>query len=111
MVSLFVSMLFTIFIVIDPLGLVPLYIGLTSNLTEKQKDRAIKKAIGVAFLVLSLFIIAGKWILQMLGIHPGSFFIAGGIMLFIVSLDMLFGQPTRSKVSKQEKEYGEVEWG
>ena len=91
------------FIVVDPFGLVPMYIGLTSHLSEEEKGRTVKKAVVTAFLVLTLFIVAGKWILGLLSVHPGSFFIAGGIMLFIVSLEMLFGQPTKSKVSKQEK--------
>lgn len=98
----FLPVLFTMFIVVDPFGLVPMYIGLTSRLSAEEKRKTIRKAVGTAFFVLLLFILAGKWILQLLRIQPGSFFIAGGIMLFIVSLEMLFGQPTKSKVSKQE---------
>ncbi len=102
MLASFVPILFTMFIVVDPFGLVPMYIGLTSRLGEAEKTRTVRKAVLTAFLVLTLFIVAGKWILSLLGVHPGSFFIAGGIMLFIVSLEMLFGRPTQSKVSKQE---------
>jgi len=98
----FLPILFTMFIVVDPFGLVPMYIGLTAHLDSAEKDRTIRKAVVTAFLVLSLFIVAGKWVLGVLGVHPGSFFIAGGVMLFIVSLEMLFGRPTRSKVSDQE---------
>jgi len=103
MVSLFIQILFTIFVVIDPFGIVPMYIGLTARLTAEEKKRTIKRAVITAFFILSLFILAGKWILLVLNVHPGSFFIAGGIMLFIVSLEMLFGQPNRSKVSSNEK--------
>lgn len=90
------------FIVVDPFGLVPMYIGLTARLESAEKDRTIRKAVVTAFFVLLLFIVAGKWVLGMLGVHPGSFFIAGGVMLFIVSLEMLFGQKTKSKVSVHE---------
>lgn len=88
-----------------------MYIGLTSRLCEAEKTRTIRKAVFTAFLVLTLFTVAGKWILNLLGVHPGSFFIAGGIMLFIVSLEMLFGRTTQSKVSKQEnpRDHGEDE--
>ena len=103
MLSSFIPILFTMFIVVDPFGLVPLFIGLTGGLSAAEKDRTIRKAVATAFLVLSLFIAAGRLILRLLGVSPGSFFIAGGIMLFLVSLDMLFGQPKRSKVSDQEK--------
>ncbi len=98
----FLPILFTMFVVVDPFGLVPIYIGLTARLDPAEKDRTIRKAVITAFLVLSLFIVGGKWILGSLGVQPGSFFIAGGVMLVIVSLEMLFGRPTRSKVSDQE---------
>ena len=90
------------FIVVDPFGLVPMYISLTVGLDARTRDRIIRKAVVTAFMVLALFILVGKWILRLLGVHPGSFFIAGGIMLFIVSLEMLFGQATRTKTSKRE---------
>ncbi|WP_304223539.1 MarC family protein [Gracilinema caldarium] len=109
MLSLFIQILFTIFIVIDPFGLVPMYIGLTARLKSEEKKRTIKRAVFTAFVILSLFIIAGKWLLLILNIHPGSFFIAGGIMLFIVSLEMLFGQANRSKVSSNENPLEEDE--
>jgi len=102
MITLFIQILFTIFVVVDPFGIVPLYIGLTARLTAEEKKRTIKRALITALLILSLFIIAGKWVLLILNVHPGSFFIAGGIMLFIVSLEMLFGQANRSKVSSNE---------
>lgn len=109
MLSLFIQILFTIFIVVDPFGLVPMYISLTAHLKAEEKNRTIKRAILTAFLILSLFIVAGKWVLLFLNVHPGSFFIAGGIMLFIVSLEMLFGQPNRSKVSSNENPLEEDE--
>lgn len=107
MLSSFFSILFTIFIVVDPFGLVPLFIGLTGRLTPAEKDRTIRKAVVTAFFILSLFIAAGRLILGLLGISAGAFFIAGGIMLFLVSLDMLFGQAKRSKISEQEKPFEE----
>jgi len=98
----FLPILFTMFIVVDPFGLVPVFIGLTSRLEDAEKDRTIRKAVLIAFIVLALFIVAGKSLLGLLGIEPGSFFIAGGVMLFIVSLEMLFGQPNKSKISSRE---------
>jgi multiple antibiotic resistance protein len=89
--------------VVDPIGLVPIYIGLTFTISsQKQRGQIINKAVGVAFVILSLFIVAGKYILNLLQIDAGSFFIAGGIMLFIISLEMLFGRPTGTKISGNE---------
>jgi len=109
MFSNFFPILFTMFIVVDPFGLVPMYIGLSAHLDASEKKKTIKKSIVTAFLVLALFIVAGKAILHFLGVSPGSFFIAGGVMLFLVSLEMLFGRPTQSKISEQEHPQDEDE--
>ncbi|MDR1933416.1 MAG: MarC family protein [Spirochaetales bacterium] len=102
MISRFLPIFATIFIVIDPIGLVPLYIGLTAHIPGERKKQIIAKAVFISFVVLAVFIVLGKWILAVLGIQTGAFYIAGGIMLFIVSLEMLFGRPTQSKVSNRE---------
>jgi multiple antibiotic resistance protein len=102
MIAQFLPIFVTIFIVVDPVGLVPLYLGLTAHIPAPQKKRIIVKAVFISFIVLSLFIFLGKWILAALGIKTGAFFIAGGVMLFIVSLEMLFGRPTQSKISNRE---------
>jgi multiple antibiotic resistance protein len=103
MFATFTPILFTIFVVIDPLGLVPLYIGLCSPFSERERNKVIRTAVLTAVLVLGLFILAGRWMLDKLGVSPGSFYIAGGIMLFLVSLDMLFGKERRSKTSEAER--------
>ena len=60
---MFLPILFTMFIVVDPFGLVPIYIGLTARLDGAEKNRIIRKAVVTAFLVLVLFIVGGKWVL------------------------------------------------
>ena len=102
MILAFFPIFFTMLIVVDPIGLVPLYIGLTSRIQPERKRGVIRKAIAVSFLVLLFFVLLGKYILSLLHIDPGSFFIAGGIMLFIIALEMLFGKPSHSKVSEKE---------
>jgi multiple antibiotic resistance protein len=102
MLSAFLPVFLTMFIVIDPVGLVPLYIGLTSRIPEAQRRKIVRQAIFIAFGILAVFIVLGKWLLAALGIDPGAFYIAGGIMLFIISLEMLFGRPSKSKVSERE---------
>ena len=106
MITRFFPVLFAVFIVVDPLGLVPLYIGITAGIPEARKKRIVTEAVLIAFVVLAVFIVLGRWILTALGIQAGAFFIAGGILLFIVSLEMLFGRPTQSKVSLLETPEG-----
>ncbi len=88
-----------IFIVVDPLGIVPVYISLTDGLSPQKKNKTILTAVTVAFVVLCVFAFSGNAILRFIGIQPGSFFIAGGLLLFIVSIDLLFGKPGRTKTS------------
>jgi multiple antibiotic resistance protein len=99
-----VTTFLAVFIVVDPLGLVPVFIALAGELPPQRKRSAIWRALVVSFVVLCVFIFTGRGILRFLGIQPGSFFIAGGILLFLVSMDLLFGQPRRSKTSSQETE-------
>ena len=106
-ISYIFTVFFTIFIVIDPLGLVPSFIALTGGISRKEKRNVILKANLTAFVILLLFILFGKYILQFLGIKPGSFYIAGGVLLFIVSLDLLFGHRQRTKMSDTEGKDGE----
>ncbi len=95
-----ITIFFTIFIVIDPLGLIPVFIAYTAGYSRKEKPGIIVKAFFTALFALVVFIVFGRDILTFLGIKPGSFYIAGGILLFIVSLDLLFGHRQRTKVSE-----------
>ena len=97
-----VTTFLAIFIVVDPFGIVPFFISLTAGFDARRRRATILKAAAIAFVVLLLFILAGNAILRFLGIQPGSFYIAGGILLFLVSIDLLFGKPGRTKTAAQE---------
>ena len=97
-----VTTFLAIFIVVDPFGIVPFFISLTAGFDARRRRRTVLKASLIAFIVLLLFIFAGSAILRFLGIQPGSFYIAGGILLFLVSIDLLFGKPGRTKTPPRE---------
>jgi multiple antibiotic resistance protein len=99
-ISEIITIFIAVFIVVDPLGIVPVYISLTSGFVPARKKSAIVTSTIVAFIVLAIFVFTGNLILGVLGIQPGSFFIAGGVLLFIVSIDLLFGKPGRTKTSE-----------
>jgi multiple antibiotic resistance protein len=101
-VSHIVTTFLAIFIVVDPFGIVPFFISLTAGFDARRRRATVLKASLIAFVVLLLFIFAGNSILRFLGIQPGSFYIAGGILLFLVSIDLLFGKPARTKTQPQE---------
>lgn len=104
MLNTFFQIFLTVFIIIDPVGIVPLYIAATGGMPEVEKRRTIRKSITVAFVVLGVFILVGRFILSFFGISPGSFYVAGGVLFFLISIDMLFGQPKRTKTSKAEED-------
>jgi multiple antibiotic resistance protein len=85
------SEFFTLFIVINPLGALPLFLALTGGLDAATQRRIAATAVLVSFAVLLFFIVAGGFLLQHLGISLRAFQIAGGIVLFLVALDMVRG--------------------
>ena len=78
-----------LFVIIDPLGNIPLFIGLTEGMKEKERANTFIEAHVVGFCLLMLFTIAGTWILSIFAIQLSDFKIAGGILLLVISLSML----------------------
>jgi len=104
----------SLFAVIDPLGAIPFYSGLTSHMDHKQKRRTLLRALGVSFGVLVVFILVGHQMLELFGITLDAFRIAGGIIFFGIGLDMLQSKPRRwrtgiRKAYAADQEANEVE--
>jgi multiple antibiotic resistance protein len=87
----------TLFVVIDPPGLVPLFIALTRGMTPVQRRAMARRACIIAAVLLLLFGLAGEAILGFIGISMPAFRIAGGILLFLTALDMLFERRTQRR--------------
>lgn len=80
----------TLFVVIDPIGLVPLFIALTAGMSAQERRRVGIRACVIAVILLTLFGLAGEALLYAIGISMPAFQIAGGMLLFLTALDMLF---------------------
>ena len=78
-----------LFIIIDPLGNLPIFIGLTEGLKKDERKNTFIEAHLVGFFLLLLFTLAGTWILSLFMINLQDFKIAGGILLLAISLSML----------------------
>jgi len=89
----------TLFVIIDPIGLAPLFVALTRGMTPAQRRLVGLRALAIAFGVLAVFGIAGEALLGAIGIGMAAFRIAGGLLLFLTAVDMLFErrQPRREK--------------
>ena len=92
------TVFFTLFFVVDPLGLIPVFLLYLSGYRESKRKLIIIKSILISIAVSVFFILLGKYLLRFLGISSGSFMIAGGILLFIISMEMLLGQASRVKM-------------
>jgi multiple antibiotic resistance protein len=78
-----------LFVVIDPIGTVPLFIALTEKMKKEERKAVSKVAVITAGVLLIVFAVAGTQILNIFGITIFSFMIAGGVLLFIVSIELL----------------------
>ncbi len=91
----------TLFVVIDPPGLVPLFIALTQGMDADHRRRMARRACIIAFILLTLFGLLGEALLGFIGISMPAFRIAGGILLFLTALDMLFERRTQRREGQQ----------
>ena len=87
----------TLFVVIDPPGLVPLFIALTQGMDKQHRRRMARRACIIAFVLLTMFGLMGEALLGFIGISMPAFRIAGGILLFLTALDMLFERRTQRR--------------
>lgn len=87
----------TLFVVIDPPGLVPLFIALTRGMSVARRRSLALRACIIAVAILAAFAIAGEALLGFIGITMAAFRIAGGILLFLTALDMLFERRTQRR--------------
>ncbi len=102
MIELFVSAFITFFVVIDPPGCSPIYASLTGDASPKQRRIMAIRAIFVASIILAVFAAFGEQLLRALGISLDSFRIAGGIMLFIIALEMVFEKRTQRREDRAQ---------
>ncbi len=97
----FVSTFVTLFVIIDPIGTVPVFIGLTGRYDPERRRRIANKAILVAGGVLLFFVLLGQVLFDFIGVRLVSFEIAGGVMLFLFGLKMVFDKPEGMDMSAE----------
>ncbi|MFM5885861.1 MAG: MarC family protein [Novosphingobium sp.] len=103
MFDLFMSAFVTLFVVIDPPGCAPIYAGLVSGATARQAAAMALRACLIALAILVVFALFGENLLGALHIELNSFRLAGGIMLFVIALDMVFEKRTQRREERAEK--------
>ncbi len=96
-----------IFVAVDAIGNIPLFVSLVEGANKKQRHRIIIESISTATVVAIIFMFIGKWILRFIGITIPDFQIAGGMLLFIISMRLLLPGATKSLLSNgRDKDVG-----
>jgi multiple antibiotic resistance protein len=103
LVQLFISAFVTLFVVIDPPGCVPIFSSLTAGTTARHRvDMAVRSSL-IAGAVLIAFALGGEAFLSALGITLPAFKIAGGVMVFLIAIDMVFEKRTQRRETRAEE--------
>ena len=97
-----ITALVTMFVVIDPIGIAPLFIALTPGMSRAQRRRVAWRSVLVAGFVLTLFAFLGEAVLGVIGISMPAFRVAGGGLLFLTALDMLFERRTKRREDRTD---------
>ena len=94
----------TLFVVVDPVGIAPVFLGLVGERPRAEQKRIARKAVTVAGMVLFGFATSGDWLLGKLGISIDAFRIAGGILLFRIAFGMVLAAPHQRETVEEEEE-------
>lgn len=98
------------FTIIDPIGMIPLTLAATVALPAVRRTKVVDQAVIVAAVVMAVMGAVGGPLLHYLGITLSAFLIAGGILLFLIAIDMLFARPTGAKrTAEEEREAAQTE--
>jgi multiple antibiotic resistance protein len=95
-----------IFFVVDPLAVLPIFLAMTANESPEQKRATALRAAITCGITLTVFAAAGTLIFRFFGITLGAFKIAGGVLLFLVALDMMQARQSRTKSTPEEEKEG-----
>ncbi len=104
MLEQLVKFFIVFFVVVEPISLIPLFAGLTIGSSESYKRKMAMKAAVIALCICVLFALVGAKFLEIMGIALSSFRIAGGSLLFLISLEMVFARTSGTKSTTPEKE-------
>jgi multiple antibiotic resistance protein len=109
MIELFTTAFVTLAVIIDPPGCAPIFASLTSGTDAAHRRRMAIRSTMVAWCILMFFALLGEPLLETLGISLSAFRIAGGIMLFMIALDMVFERRTERREERVKEIHGTPE--
>lgn len=103
-ISALITAFVTLFVIIDPIGLMPMFVALTQGADSATRRSIALRSCLTAFGILALFAFFGESVLGFVGISMPAFRIAGGVLLFLTALDMLFERRTKRREDRVEED-------
>ena len=89
-------------VVVEPISLIPLFVGMTQDVAEPQRRQMARRAIVISAIILTVFAVGGGPFLRVMSISLQSFRIFGGLLLFLIALEMVFARPPGTRTSMPE---------
>lgn len=105
MVNFLAGAFITLFVIIDPFGVIPIFIALTRGETKAQRAKIASKATIISLILLLVFAFVGDYLLDSLGISIPSFRIAGGILLLLAAIDMVVARHSGISSTTQDEQH------
>jgi len=93
----------TLFVVIDPVGVAPIFLALAGRRAEAERRSIARRAVVVAGGILLSFVVGGSWLLGQIGISLDAFRVAGGLLMFAIARDMVFVQLERETKEEEQE--------
>ncbi|MEY4760684.1 MAG: hypothetical protein RLZZ200_540 [Pseudomonadota bacterium] len=93
-------------VVVEPVSVIPIFMALTDGLSEAERRRTARKGIAIAAVILFAFSLAGGAFLRVMSISIDAFRIFGGLLLFLIALEMVFARTSGTRTSGTEEEEG-----
>ena len=103
MLETLIQSFLTLFVVMDPIALVPAFLGMAGTRSRGEQLRLARKAVLVAGSVILFFAVMGKELLRYLGINLDAFRVSGGVLLFLMALDMVFARASGARETTEEE--------
>jgi multiple antibiotic resistance protein len=97
MIDELVKFFVVLLVVVEPLSLLPILAGLTEGANDAYRRRMSVKAVGISAVVCLVFAVSGVLLLELLGISVDAFKVGGGILLFILAIEMVFARPSGAR--------------
>lgn len=104
MLDIYITAFVTLFVIIDPIGLLPLFVALTQGMDAKARRGIAFRAVLIAMFLLFAFGLVGETMLEFIGIGLPAFRIAGGLLLFLTAVEMLFEKRSQRREKQAEND-------